>query len=194
MDKTIIRFFFVVILLFTSNASKCQNKESTMLLDDHNASSFAYITVIDGKIPMSVLSKLSFIYNNQYDTVIYENYYINNRYFSENLLLLDSIPDTVTVSIDIFFEEPIGINKAKLHHYHDEMSLNRLKLVQIISITNFHHNYYYMYYVFDPPLRTYPNYDRCFGSKKKFYSKVFSCFYPYSFHQSSKGKKIKPSW
>ena len=194
MAKQFLEFFIVAILFFFPNASRCQNKEPTALLDDHNASSFAYITVIDGKIPMSVISKISFIYNNQYDTAIYKNYYINNRHFSENFLLLDSIPDTATVFIDIFFEEPTGINKVKLHHYHDKMSLNRLKLVQIISITNFRHNCYYMYYVFDPPLRTYPNYDRCFGSKKKFYSKVFSCFYPYSYHKSSKGKKVKPSW
>ena len=194
MNNTILNKLFIVVLFFLPNTIKCQNKNPNDLLDTHKASPFAYLTVIDGKIPFSVLSKLSFVYNNLYDTVLYNNYYINNKHYSDNLLLLDSIPDTVTVSIDIFFEEPIGINKTKMHHYHDEMSLNRLKLIQIMSITNFRHNHYYVYYIFDPPLRTFPNYDRCFGSKKKFYSKVFSCFYPYSYYQSSKRKKIKPSY
>lgn len=191
-NNKIFQKIVVLLLLFWPFTIICQNNNPNDSLDTRGASPLAYLTIVDGKIPYSVLSKLSFKYNKLNDTVIYKCYYINNRHYSENLLILDSMPDSVTVSIDVFFEEPIGYNKAKMHHYHDKMCLGRLKLVQILSITNFSHKQYYMYYVFDPPLRTYPKYERRFGNKNKFYSKVFSCFYPYSYNKWSKRKKAKP--
>lgn len=193
-SNKIFQKIFVLLFLFWPFTIICQNNNPNDPLDTYSAPSFAYLTVIDGKIPYSVLSKLSFKHNKLNDTVIYNCYYINNRHYSENLMMLDSIPDSVTVSIDVFFEEPIGYNKAKMHHYHDEMPLGRLKLVQILSITNFRHKQYYMHYVFDPPLRTYPLYERRFGNKNKFYSRVFSCFYPYSYNKWSKGGRTKPSY
>ena len=193
-NNKIFQKLVVLLLLFWPFTIICQNNNPNDSLDAYSASPLAYLTIIDGKIPYSVLSKLSFKHNKLNDTVIYKCYYINNKHYSENLMMLDSIPDSVTTSIDIFFEEPIGVNKTIMHHYHDEMSLGRLKLVQILSITNFRHKQYYMHYVFDPPLRTYPMYERRFGNKNKFYSRVFSCFYPYSFSQTSRCKKAKPSY
>lgn len=188
------RLLLMIIVLFWPFTIKSQNTSLSNSLDTCCVSSFAYLTIVDGKIPYSVLSKLSYKHNGLSDTVIYDCYYINNKYYSENISTLSSLPDSIIVFIDIFFEETIGINKTKTHHYHDEMPLGRFRLVQIISITNFHHDQYYMYYVFDPPLRTFPDYNKRFGSKKKFYSKVFSCYYPYSYSQTSKGKKARPSY
>lgn len=211
MENFKVTIIFMTILFITRFSCTCFAQENTVMTIKHSPifpeseglltenpppttmeqispGSLEYIVFVDGKLPYSICSYISFDSICKLPELQYYYSYGYKRY-SYSLSLLTSLSDTTKVFIRYTFDELVGDNQNKKHTYYDTLLWGTLKGVNMVSIANIkpQKHIYYIYYVLDPPYGLVPYYNKKkYGNYKEFKRKVYKPFYPRSYYTPQK--------
>ena len=190
MRRTITSF---IILCLTAITLQAQSDTGTVLDDRLQCGPPDYIIMINGKLPCSVHTIITFDPAIYKDSIRYDFYYNFKRYsygsvnWSEKCPDLCSIiPDTAKVYLEYCFREPVGWNQLKDHLYHDTLQWDTFYGIEFVNITKINKKHYYINYILQPPLKMWPIYDKEKYGKtrrayKKFYKKITRGWFPYGY-------------
>ena len=182
MRKIIAVILFICLSII---AIKAQS-DSVVILDSPQCLPLNYIVMVNGKLPLSVNTTITFDTIIYKDTICYNFYYNTNSYSygsvhrSEILPdIFSNIPDTAIVYIEYQFQEAVGVNKWKDHSYRDTLTLGTFCQVRFVNINDISKKTYYINYIIPPPehiIKTTDKFD-----KRRFYKKISRGWMPYGY-------------
>ena len=189
MKRKIILLIFICFNVF---ALKAQNDSvKTVVFDDSfQCGPPDYIIMINGKLPLSVKTYISFDPAVYKDTITYDFYYNFKRYSYGSVWWSDKcpdlcsiIPDSAKVYLEFQYREAIGWNRWKDHSYRDTLSWGGFYGVEFVNINDINKKDYYINYILQPPWKRLSRYD---GNKygksrrayRRFYKKITRGWFP----------------
>jgi hypothetical protein len=182
MKKQIILliFFYILIASLFAQKEECKGVSTN---DNGSPDPNNFIVLIDGRLPMNLFIEISWGEATDKQTLTYDYFlrYTNIMHnFSQNPSILDFLPDTTNIHVNIIFEEAIDYLKYKKQTYSFNISWYSFSRTRIISITNFNRkkNIYHVHFLLQPPLVTVLIWGKKYGNEKKFRKRVFEGLYP----------------
>ena len=204
MKRKIILLIFICFNVF---ALKAQNDSvKTAVFDDSfHCGPPDYIVMINGKLPLSVKTYISFDPAVYQDTIIYhfnynfKSYSYGSVWWSDKCPDLCSIiPDSAKVYLEFQYREAIGWNRWKDHSYRDTLSWGVFYGVEFVNINDINKKSYYTNYILQPPCHQLVRYDGNPYAKsrrafRRFYKKITRGWFPYAYSVPNKTKgKSRP--
>lgn len=162
-----------------------------------------YVIMIDGKIPLSAYTIITFDPNIFKDTVRYSFPHFFVLYSSDAERRYDTvpdlcsmIPDSAKVYLEYRFREPVGWNKYKDHLYQDSLSWKFFYDVDYVNIQNINKQHYDINYVRLGQSKLVRPYDKKkYGNYRRFKRKITRGWYPSHYsHPSRPGKRSAPQY
>ena len=204
MKRKIILLLFICFNVF---ALKAQNDSvKTVVFDDGlKCGPPDYIIMINGKLPLSVRTLISFDPDVYKDTIRYQFNYNSKRYSYGSVWRSDKfpnlcsiIPDSANVYLEFQYQEAIGWNQWKEHSYRDTLSWHTFYGVEFVNINDINKKSYYINYILQPPWHQLVRYDGNPYAKsrrafRRFYKKITRGWFPYAYSVPNKTKgKSRP--
>ncbi|MBR4135240.1 MAG: hypothetical protein IKU03_02370 [Bacteroidales bacterium] len=197
----------IIILLFCLcvGALHAQNDSVKMLrLDGPSKCGMpGYVILIDGKIPLSAYTIITFDPKIFKDTVQYSFPHFFVIYSADAGKSMDTvpdlcsiIPDSAKVYLEYRFREPVGRNKYKDHLYQDSLSWKYFYDVEYVNIQNINKQHYHINYVQRGPSRLVRPYDKKkYGNYRRFKKKISRGWFPTHYSYPTRpGEKSTPQY